>query len=32
MKNDFLWDGAAAANQIKGAWRERGKGWTEDDV
>lgn len=28
----FLWGGAVAANQIEGAWREGGKGWSVADV
>ncbi|MGG5372189.1 glycoside hydrolase family 1 protein [Enterococcus sp. AZ196] len=29
---DFLWGGATAANQIEGATREAGKGWTTSDT
>ena len=28
----FLWGGAVAANQVEGAWKEGGKGWSVDDV
>lgn len=27
----FLWGGATAANQVEGAWKEDGKGWTIQD-
>lgn len=32
MRNDFLWGGATAANQIEGAYREDGKGLSIADV
>ncbi|MCH4284814.1 MULTISPECIES: glycoside hydrolase family 1 protein [Bacillota] len=28
---NFLWGGATAANQVEGAWKEDGKGWTIQD-
>ena len=28
----FLWGGAIAANQVEGAWKEGGKGWSVCDV
>lgn len=28
----FLWGGAVAANQVEGAWKEGGKGWSVADV
>lgn len=30
--NNFLWGGATAANQIEGAWREDGKGFSTADA
>lgn len=32
LKNDFLWGGAVAANQLEGAWNEDGKGTSVMDV
>lgn len=26
FRDDFLWGGAVAANQVEGAWNENGKG------
>lgn len=32
FKNNFLWGGALAANQVEGAWNEKGKGLSVADV
>lgn len=32
LSEDFLWGGAAAANQLEGGWNERGKGVSVADV
>lgn len=32
MREDFLWGGAIAANQVEGAWREDGKGPSTADM
>jgi Beta-glucosidase/6-phospho-beta-glucosidase/beta-galactosidase len=32
LKQDFLWGGAIAANQVEGAWKEGGKGLANSDV
>ncbi|WP_039943302.1 family 1 glycosylhydrolase, partial [Lactobacillus equicursoris] len=32
FRDDFLWGGAVAANQVEGAWNEDGKGMSVADV
>jgi len=32
FQKGFLWGGAVAANQVEGAWKTAGKGWSVDDV